>query len=377
LAVVYLWSIGIVGIAGRKRYPYLTRAYDFLILVPAHNEASVIAPTLKRLKELQPVGQIEIAVIADNCEDNTADIARKFDVSVMERFDESNRGKGHALRWGIDRYNLDDFHAIAIVDADTYVEKNLLEVMAGMFEDGAGAVQVSDQFYIEKPTSLSHLQQLGNMAENMLFYKGRSILNLPILLRGTGMAIKSEVLKKYPWSAFTITEDVDYAVTLIKNGIRICFSAETAVKSPATSSYKQSYTQKERWVSGTFGLILKRSFDLVIAAFKKGRPALLELAFSFLVLSRPLLIFVALIPLLLSFFIASDLATIFIIWAASLILLLVFYLLAGIFYVDNKKRALKSLLHLPFFGAWLLMLQVRAIFRGGRSDWTRTERGAR
>jgi cellulose synthase/poly-beta-1,6-N-acetylglucosamine synthase-like glycosyltransferase len=372
LAVLYLWFLGIFGILGRKKYPELSGKYDSLVLVPAHNEAAGIKATLQSLGVMDTVGRLEIAVIADNCDDNTAEVAQASGITVLERKDTLNRGKGYALRWGMAQYNLDEFDAVVIVDADTLIKPNMLKAMAGAFEGGAGAVQVSNRFYIDQKSPLAYLQQMGNIAENILFYGGRSVLHLPILLRGTGMAVRTEVLKNHPWDSYSVTEDIDYAVGLIKEGVRIDFSTESAVESPATSTYDHSYTQKERWASGTFSLITEKMLSLI--GFSKGRLDLLELAFSMLILSRPMLIFIAFIPLILSFFSASPWKFRFLIWAVSLIVLLVLYLVSGLFYMADKKAAFKALFHVPYFGFWLLILQLKALIGRKRLGWVRTER---
>lgn len=138
LAVVYLYFLAFVGLLGLKFYPEILQETNFLILVPAHNEEKVIAATLRNLQKLKPVGKVEIAVIADNCTDTTAAIAKGYGVTVLERSDESHKGKGYALEWAISQYDLGRFDAVAVVDADTIAESNMLETMAQSFASVRG-----------------------------------------------------------------------------------------------------------------------------------------------------------------------------------------------------------------------------------------------
>ncbi len=277
-AVAHLYFIGIFGLLGRRKPKDCPSDFRFLVLIPAHNEADGIGRTLDSVANLERVGDLEVAVIADNCTDNTAAVALEHGATVIERHDESNRGKGYALAHGIAQYDLDEFDGVVIIDADTIVASNMLKASAKSLASDYGAVQVSNEFIIEKDTPLARLQEMANMVENVLFYRGRAVLRLGILLRGTGMAIRADVLKAHPWDSHSVTEDVDYAVNLLKDGVKIDFTRETFVRSAATSTYEQSYTQKERWASGTFSLILGKLPGLIGTGLVKGRFELLELA---------------------------------------------------------------------------------------------------
>jgi len=374
LAVAYLYFLLFVGLLGSQTYAESVSDYDFLILVPAYNEEDVIRLTLESLLRLDKTGRVDITVIADNCTDSTAAIAREYGVTVLERFDEINRGKGYALEWAINQFDLDRFSAVAFVDADTVAEPNMLREMARSFESGAEAVQLYNGFSVVQNTALSNLQKLANIVENIFFYKSRAILKLPILLRGTGMAIKSGLLKNHPWHSHSITEDVEYAVNLLIDGVRIDFNANSLVFAQATSSFDQAYSQKTRWASGTFELIKNKMWPLLKIGFKDARFDLVELAFSFLLLSRPLLIYIAGTAIIFGIFAPGGLNYIFVLWGLFLILLLILYLLTGIIFISDKKAALKSLLYIPRYGFWFLLLQFKALLNLGRIGWKRTER---
>ena len=78
----------------------------FVVLFPAHNEALILGEILEGLKSLDyPPDLYRILVIADNCTDETADIAHQKGVLVWERNNPEERGKGYALQWAIDRLN--------------------------------------------------------------------------------------------------------------------------------------------------------------------------------------------------------------------------------------------------------------------------------
>jgi len=373
LAVLYLWILLPAGLLFRKGYRKVEGSYDFLILVPAHNEADGIARTVASLKNLTLTGEVKITVIADNCTDNTADAARATGADVIERNNPDLRGKGYALEYALKHNDLSRYNAVVIVDADTIVAPNMLEAMTRPLAAGAGAVQVSNEFLLDKKTPLEYLQQMANYAENVFYYNARTVLGLPILLRGTGMAIASDVLLKHPWDSHSVTEDVDYAVNIILDGYQIDFCLDTWVRSAATSTYEQSYSQKSRWAGGTFGLIFGKGPQVLWKGVSRFRLGLVDLAWSFVTLSRPSLIFLCLIPLVLSILASPGNGILFALWSLILIALLILYLIMGILFVQDKRASLKALLHAPFYGAWLFVVQLKALFRKNR-DWVRTER---
>jgi cellulose synthase/poly-beta-1,6-N-acetylglucosamine synthase-like glycosyltransferase len=374
IAVGYLYLLAVAAVRERKYRPEVVKQFDLLVLVPAHNEELVLGKTLQSLKQVTPIGKFDVVVIADNCNDRTVEIARSFGVKTIERSDSSARGKGHALQWGMSQLDLRTYDAVAIVDADTLVESNMVNAMASSLASGYGAVQLSYVFMATQMTHLSHLQHVASMSENMLFYRGRSALNLPILLRGSGMAIATDVLEAHPWNSFSITEDVDYAVDLLTHGTLIDFNYNSTVFSAATSTYRQSVTQKTRWASGTIQLVANKMIGLVWFGLRKGKPRLIELGISLLLLSRPVLILAVFGVFLTNIIIAPPHQMEFSIICLTLIGSLILYLMLGICFVHNKVAALKSFCMIPLYGVWFLVVQVKAIVGTGKLGWQRTER---
>lgn len=374
LGVGYLYFLALLSLSAGKREKPSAGKCSFLILIPAHNEEMVISETLDSLALLEKTGEITVVVIADNCTDNTAEVARSRKVTVLERINPNDIGKGYALEWALAQFDLNEFSAVAIVDADTLVEKNMLVAMSAAFGSGAGAVQVHNEISAVDSTPLAHLQQMASAVENHLYYGGRAALGLPILLRGTGMAIRSDVLLAHPWSSHSLTEDVDYAVSLIRQGVKIMYTQASKVRSAAVSTYSQSRSQKIRWASGTFNLISDNFFPLMKDGFLLGRFELLELALSLLLMSRPALIVVSVLLIPFALLGSAELMPWFLIWPTLLATLLVIYLSLGIFFVENRAKAARSLIAAPYFGVWLIGVQVLAFVRRRKLGWTRTRR---
>ncbi|MEI7537058.1 MAG: glycosyltransferase family 2 protein, partial [Comamonadaceae bacterium] len=76
------------------------------VLVPAHNESANVLPTIESVKvQLGPHDLL--LLIADNCDDDTAELARSAGATVIERNNSQLRGKGYALAFGVDHLRAD------------------------------------------------------------------------------------------------------------------------------------------------------------------------------------------------------------------------------------------------------------------------------
>src|ERR1019366_4388216 len=120
-----------------------SRMLKFDVIVPAHNEASVIERTVASLQRLNwPRDRFRILVIADNCNDATVALARTAGAVALERHDDCERGKGYALRFAFKASRAETWaNAVVVVDADAEVSPNLLEAFAARIESGEQAIQ--------------------------------------------------------------------------------------------------------------------------------------------------------------------------------------------------------------------------------------------
>jgi len=133
-ASVYVLSFAIYGIRLRGKSHALSapaRYPSFLVLIPAHNEATGIAATIQSIHSAgYPLGKLRVITLADNCTDNTAEIARATGSEVWERNDPANLGKGQALAWAFQQVSRDTFDFAAIIDADTVVDAAFFSAIA-------------------------------------------------------------------------------------------------------------------------------------------------------------------------------------------------------------------------------------------------------
>ena len=164
------------------------RPKNIVVLVPAHNEADNITQTLDSITP-QLGDNDQLWVIADNCTDNTAAIARESGARVIERENATERGKGYALNHGIRLLEADPPEIVVSIDADCRVEKNTIDAIARLAKQRQRPVQAPYTMEPpENPTAKDTISVLAILVKNVVRPSGLSQLGLPSLLTGSGMA---------------------------------------------------------------------------------------------------------------------------------------------------------------------------------------------
>lgn len=247
------------------------------VVVPAHNEAGTIAPTLASLRACDPPTSVEtlLIVVADNCTDQTAMVAAGLGARVLVRHDDRHRGKGYALDHAFRQLLDEDFDAFIVIDADTVAEKNLLTAFTRRFEAGAEALQC---LYRAPDTDASPAGRMRNIlwfAFNVVRPRARSFWGLSVGIHGNGFGITRDALALVPYDVGSITEDLDYHLRLVNAGFRVDLVADTTVWSELPTAAAASASQRARWEGGRVGAIIEWSPRL-LKQLAKGRLRLLE-----------------------------------------------------------------------------------------------------
>jgi cellulose synthase/poly-beta-1,6-N-acetylglucosamine synthase-like glycosyltransferase len=303
LVVGYKYVLALVGLVKlRPVLPVSTRPpARFAIVIPAHDEETTITDVVECCRSMDyPADRFDVFVIADNCSDRTAEIARAAGACVLERNDPAARGKGYALRWAFDRILPCDFDAVVVLDADCRMERHGLRVFHANLASGARVLQC--RYVVDNPDDdvRSYALAVGNFIENDLFYAPKSRLVLAVLLRGTGMVFDRAILQQIPWSAHSITEDLEYSLELIRHGIPIRFLPEVRVFSPFPVTRDQVMVQRRRWAAGTLRDGFAEAFGLMAGGIRGRRLRMFDAGWTVLILSRPLLVVLAALTLLMA-----------------------------------------------------------------------------
>ncbi len=373
--VLYLYILGLNGIFVYRnaQSPVSCDNKKFLVFVPAHDEAVVIRRAVESIRNTDyDQSLIDVYVIADNCTDATPEIAREAGAVPLERHDLEKFGKGYAIEWALSQIDIDKYDAVSVIDADNVVEANFFKVNAGLLESGKEIIQSYFGYFNVAKTTYSYILYLANLIENILLYNSRSSLNLHVFLRGSGMVFKTEVLHQVPWQSKSITEDVNYSIDLIANDKKIHFTALTRVREEALNYINQSFNQRLRYNTGIINLIKNNCFSLFKLGLKKKDIRLLESSVSFFLLSKPMLLFLSVLTLAVNLLVdAGELITIISLF--NIVAISVYFGL-GVFLKPEKGPLVKTILTMPFYGLWLIIIYVLSSFGYKKGVWVRTPR---
>jgi cellulose synthase/poly-beta-1,6-N-acetylglucosamine synthase-like glycosyltransferase len=383
--IAYLCLLSILAVIAATKKKYGKVRHDvqttvrtrFAVLIPAHNEEALLDGLLESLSQLAyPKDLYTVYVVADNCSDGTAELARRFEgVSVYERFDAEKRGKGHALHWmwqQLEEHGL-VYDAYLILDADSVVVPVFLQAMDRELVQGVRALQACNTVLNVADSPSTALRWIALTLVNHVRPLGRNALGGSSTLTGNGMCLSRALLLRHPWRAFGIAEDYQYYLGIVQDGETVRYLPEAIVRSHMPTTFHSMRTQDVRWEASApqesrFRIALRllgtglrqRSFIRVEAAAELLVPPLS------LLVSASLLLLVASVALA---FLPGILA--------SFILLggLAWYIATPFALLRPPHAVYSALLHAPGFMLWKLWVYfVLSRSRKHTSEWVRTHR---
>jgi 1,2-diacylglycerol 3-beta-glucosyltransferase len=377
LAVLALLSWGPVP-GCRDPLPSAVELTKFDVVVPAHDEAAGIAETVRALVAMEyPADRRRVLVVADNCRDDTARLAREAGATVLERCDEDRRGKGYALQYAFDTVFRDAFaDAVVVVDADTRVTANLLRAFDARLRSGARAVQAEYRVLNPQASWRTRLMRIGFTLFHDVRSRARERLSVSTGLRGNGMAFSVALLKEVPHQAFSIVEDVEYGIRLGLAGHRVHYAGEAQVFGEMVSSEAASRSQRRRWEGGRGALAKQYASKLLGEAIRRRSLVLFDLAADLLVPPLTYVVLAALVGTLAAaawMRFGSGSWRIIAPWGAAWMGLFV-YVIRGAWLAHVGPRVILDLAWAPVYMVWKVVLATRPGAKN-RGEWVRTARG--
>jgi cellulose synthase/poly-beta-1,6-N-acetylglucosamine synthase-like glycosyltransferase len=347
------------------------------VLIPAHNEASGLAQTLRALAPELRVGD-RVLVVADNCDDQTSAIARAEGADVIERHDPSNRGKGHALNAGLAhlaRGASPTPEVVVFLDADCrFLPGTMDPLVRTAFEHGRPAQACN---LVEVPANPSPKDQLSAFAflfKNLVRPLGLARLGLPCLLTGTGMAMPWAIVGQVSASG-ALTEDIQLGIDLAQRGWAPIYVPTSHVRSAAPSGERAASVQRTRWEHGHVQSILRHAPGMFAQAVRRLSPGLFFLGLELTVPPLSLMVLLTLVA-----WSASTVA-----YAAGLLTLVPVIASGGIAacvalavivgWIGHGRRVvpLTTLIRTPLYVVWKIPIYLRLVTKPER-EWVRTER---
>lgn len=344
------------------------------VLVPAHNEQGVISATLNSLNQALPEHG-RVIVVADNCSDSTACVARDHGAAVIERRDTVNRGKGFALAAGLASMESDPPGIVIIVDADCTVTPTTLNDLAKTAQQSGRPVQ---GVYLLHPPDTNNTKAVVSafafMVKNQARPRGMDLFNLPIPLTGSGMAFPYDQIKDANLATGNIVEDLALGLELAERGYGPVLCDAARITGALPSAGDDAVTQRTRWEHGYMSTLLTKTPALLIKGMTRFRPALVAAAIDLAVPPLSLLVlgaFAAMLPALVIGWRVGSFAPLCMIACslglAGLVLVMVWAVYARSWLPGWALAAI------PGYILWKLPIYLKFV-KGREKNWVRTER---
>ena len=355
-------------------FPLLRPIPKIAVLMPAHDEAEGIRLVLEGLlPQLSPLDRL--VVIADNCSDDTAAIAREAGATVIERHDIQRMGKGYALDYGMNFLEPDPPEVVVLVDADCRVKEGTIARIvrqAIVTNQPVQAVYLMDR--PSQPSPKDSVSALAFLVKNQVRPLGLRQLGFPCLLTGTGMAFPWSVLRGAKLASGNIVEDMQLAVDLIIAGHPTSFCADARVNGILPQQERAAKSQRTRWEQGHIKTALTQIPRLLQAAIQQRRVDLVAIALDLCIppLSLLMMLWASVLTITLiagAFGLSAGLLVSFLGLQGGLILISIL----GAWARFGRELPLLSLLVVPFYILWKIPLYLNFMINP-QTKWVRTER---
>ena len=387
---MYYLIISLFGIIRRKHKEKVVPKKSFALIVAAHNEESVIKEVVNSLYNLDyPKDLYDVFVIADNCTDNTADVAEKAGANVYRRYDKNKRGKGFALEWMFNKiFKMDKkYDAVAIFDADNLVAKDFLNEMNRELLKGYKVVQGYLDSKNPFDTWITACYSASFWTSNRMIQLARNKLGLSNQLGGTGFCVEVEILKELGWGATCLTEDLEFTCKLVLNGYKVGWAHEAVIYDEKPLTLAQSWNQRKRWMQGFADVSSRYFFKLMKRAFTKFDFVAFDCALYSIQPIMNILIGLSTIITVVSYcmstpqFITNAVNVIkngnisFTLAGVSVLSVLLILYTPFLFYLDKKLniKSILSLIILPVFTLTWFPISIQGILNKNDVEWSHTK----
>ena len=239
----------------RAALPAAPASNHYAILICARNEAAVIGDLLASLRaQTYPRELLTVYVLADNCTDDTARIAREGGAVVYERFNRQQVGKGYALQTLLTHIARDvpaGYDGYFVFDADNLLSPDYIEQMNRTFSAGHDIITSYRASKNYGDNWISAGYALWFLRESRYLNHARSLLGTSCAVSGTGFLFSRAVLEETgPWPFHLLTEDIEFSIHEILQGRKIAFCPDAVLYDEQPTTFRQSWRQRLRWSKG-------------------------------------------------------------------------------------------------------------------------------
>ena len=350
------------------------QAGNAVIIVPAHDEAAGLGSRLAALKTA--ASPARVLVVADNCGDSTADIAREIGVDVIERNDLARRGKGFALDFAKRHLSAEPPEVVVVIDADCSIDAASIQLLIARCSETGVPCQATN---LQRPqATASPTVQMSTFAffvKNVIRQRALTRLAGRAQLLGTGMAMPWSLFSRANLATASIVEDIKLGQELAEAGHPPILAEGATVWSEAETT-ANTFSQRQRWEGGFLNEAMRQGPARLVRAIGRADLQASWAALSIMVPPFALLVLVDIVVLaaasLVAWAIGSSLAPVLLL-AVPLLLAAVGLMLAwraG----GSQFIGVGALLRAPLYLAWKLPMYLGFLRRGVPTSWLRTDR---
>ncbi len=264
-----------VALFGRPRPLGRAEEKRYAALIAARNEQAVIGPLLDSLRRQDyPAELLDLYVVADNCTDATAALARAHGAQVYERFDRSRVGKGYALDFLLrcierDR-GADCYDGYFVFDADNLLAPDFVRRMNETF---CGGYEIVTSYRNSKNYGdnwISAGYALWFLRDSRYLNHARMLLGSSCVVAGTGFLFSRQVLRRCGgWRFFLLTEDTEFTIDNVLRGVRIGYCPRAVLYDEQPRDFRQSWRQRRRWCRGYLQVFHRYGGSLLRGIFSR------------------------------------------------------------------------------------------------------------
>lgn len=248
--------------------------HRYAVLISARNEELVIGNLLDSISAQDyPSSLVRVFVVADNCTDKTAKVARAHGAIVYERFNDKLVGKGYALEYLLDRIGEeygDVFDAYMVFDADNLLSEDYISRMNETFSDGYRIITSYRNSKNYGDNWISAGYALWFLREAKYLNNARYLLGTSCAVSGTGFMFSREILKSCGgWPFHLLVEDIEFTIHNIVSGEKVGYCPRAVLYDEQPTKFSQSWKQRMRWARGYIQILRKYGGRLLHGIFAK------------------------------------------------------------------------------------------------------------
>jgi cellulose synthase/poly-beta-1,6-N-acetylglucosamine synthase-like glycosyltransferase len=351
----------------------------FTILIPAHNESLLLPKLLASIQAQNfPKEYFNVIVIADNCTDNTADLAREGHAICYERKTTQPSDKTQALEYAWKMLQTEkgaiENSTIVLIDADCQLEPDFLAEVHRM-KGRPNAAPVMQTFRYVRNAHQSRMTMLDGASEALrqwVILGSRKVLGLQCFICGSGVVLPYSVFSQLmSCDVHSVVEDRVWQGYLLENGIRTEWCPSAKINYEVVETHQDFQKQRKRWIEGQLSLGKRNSARMFLRGIWEGNFSKLDYAASLLQLPRAAMMASALFFTVFSFFVPHYSFVAW--WAWGLIGgAFFFYVAIGLMLIDAKWGEYLAIFEAPKIIFGVVRSTFYGIFGKKISNWEAT-----